>query len=193
MSEDKLLLTLLKKGSRDAFNALFEKYSPKLYFFCLKSFQNKVDAEEIVQDAFMKIWETRSRIDENQHFNTYLIAIAKHIIYDFLKHKVVERKYSDYILQSSDGSYNIEQEVALKDFKQYMLGSIEQLPAQQKEILLLKSKGYDNDEIAQQLNLSKRTIETHINRAFKFLRIYLAAKKEVYISLIFIALTKFLS
>jgi RNA polymerase sigma-70 factor (ECF subfamily) len=182
--EDRQLIISLKKGNRKAFNALFEKYSPKLHFFTLKSFQNKVDAEEIVQSSFLKIWETRHKIDENQHFNTYLITIAKHIIYDLLRHKLVERKYSQYILQSSDESYSIENDFVLKNLKEYVATSIEHLPIQQREIILLKSKGYDNEEIAKQLKLSKRTVETHINRALKFLRNHLINKKEIFITVI---------
>ncbi|MDR1951181.1 MAG: RNA polymerase sigma-70 factor [Bacteroidales bacterium] len=183
MNEDSILIISLKKGNRNAFNTLFEKYSPKLYFFILKTFQNKVEAEEIVQDTFLKIWETRRRIDEKQHFNTYLISIAKHLIYDHLRHKAVERKYSQHALQASDKSYSVDDELALESLRDYIIAKIELLPPQQKEILLLKNKGYENDEIAKLLSLSKRTVETHINRAFKSLRNSLAHGKELFIGL----------
>ena len=170
MKEDLLLLILLKKGNRKAFNVLFEKYSPKLYFYTLKTFKNRIDAEEIVQDTFLKIWETAHRIDEHKHFNTYLISIAKHLICDRLRHKAVEQKYSRYMSHFSSEFYSIEDKLESKNLKESLLADIENLPSQQKEVLLLKSKGYDNNEIATYLNLSKRTVETHINRAFKFLR-----------------------
>ncbi|MDR0296110.1 MAG: RNA polymerase sigma-70 factor [Prevotellaceae bacterium] len=190
--EDRQLIISLKKGNREAFNLLFEKYSPKLHFFTLKSFQNKVDAEEIVQNTFLKIWETSYKIDENQHFTTYLITIAKHIIYDCLRHKLVERKYNQYILQSSDESYSIENDFVLKNLKEYLAISIGRLPTQQKEIILLKSKGYNNKEIAKQLKLSKRTVETHINRALKFLRSHLINKKEIFTIVIINILSRLL-
>jgi RNA polymerase sigma-70 factor (ECF subfamily) len=180
MNEDGVLIISLKKGNRNAFNTLFEKYSPKLYFFVLKTFQNKVEAEEIVQETFLKIWETRHRIDEKQNFNTYLISIAKHLIYDHLRHKAVERKYSQRVQQTSDKSYTVEDEFALESLRDYIIANIELLPPQQKEILLLKNKGYENDEIAERLNLSKRTVETHINRAFKVLRNSLSHGKELF-------------
>jgi RNA polymerase sigma-70 factor (ECF subfamily) len=186
MNEDGILVILLKKGDRNAFNTLFEKYSPKLYFFILKTFQNKVEAEEIVQDTFLRLWETRHRIDEKRHFNTYLISIAKHLIYDHLRHKMVERKYNQRVQKTSDQSYTVEDELASESLRAYIVANIERLPPQQKEILLLKSKGYENDEIAQQLNLSKRTVETHINRAFKFLRNSLAHGKELFFANIYI-------
>jgi len=182
MTEDRLLLEALKKGDRAAFNVLFEKYSPKLYFFCLKYLSDKINAEEIVQETFLKIWETRSKIDTSRHFNTWLITIARHIIFDYLRHKMVEWKFNDYALKSFDISADLESEQTEKQLRSYLTKTIEQLPVQQKEVLLLKSKGYDNKEIALRLNLSKRTVETHINRALKVLRIQL---KEIKVFLLF--------
>lgn len=172
---DDILLGLLKKGNKNAFDTLFKKYAPRLYFFSL-NFSTKEDAEEIVQDTFVKIWETRDKIDVTQHFNTYLIAIAKHLIYNRFRHKVVEQKYSKHILQTSCDFYSVEHELILKNLKEHIIASISQLSPQQKEIILLKYNGYDNQSIAEQLHLSKRTVETHINKAFKMLRLYLTEK-----------------
>jgi RNA polymerase sigma-70 factor (ECF subfamily) len=172
---DNILLSLLKKGNKNAFDTLFKKYATRLYFFSLNFF-TKEDAEEIVQDTFVKIWETRDKIDVTQHFNTYLITIAKHLIYNHFRHKVVEQKYNKYILQTSCDFYSIEHELILKNLKEHIIASIEQLSPQQKEIILLKYNGYDNQSIAEQLHLSKRTVETHINKAFKILRLYLMRK-----------------
>lgn len=183
--EDKIVLASLKKGDIKAFDVLFKKYSSRLYFFALHFFTSKTDAEEIVQETFVKIWETRERIDENQHFNTYLIAIAKHIIYNHFRHKLVERKYSEQVKQSAVDFYSIEEDIAIKNLRSRMLAGMAQLPPQQREILHLRHKGYDNDEIARQLKISKRTVETHIGKAFKYLRIQLQDYKE-FVFIIFI-------
>lgn len=182
--DEKKLLLSLKQGDKDAFDAIFKKYASRLYFFSLTFFNSRADADEIVQETFVKLWETRYRIDETQSFNTYLITIAKHIIYNQFRHKLVEQKYNEYILQTTGDSYSIENDLVLKNLKEHMLAGIAQLPPQQREILLLKRKGYDNEEIAGQLNVSKRTVETHINKAFKFLRTYLLERKEIIIALV---------
>ena len=170
---DKVLLTSLQKGDREAFNALFIKYSPKVYFFCLKYFKNQVEAEEIVQDVFLRIWETRNKIDVTKPFNTYLIAIAKHIIFDAIRRQAVKRRFTLYLQESSSGSYDLGHELDEKNLREYLLMTIGQLPLQQRSILLLKSNGYNNSEIARRLRLSKRTVETHVNRALKYLRLQL--------------------
>lgn len=172
---DDILLGLLKNENKNAFDTLFKKYAPRLYFFSL-NFLTKEDAEEIAQDTFVKIWETRDKIDVTQHFNTYLITIAKHLIYNRFRHKVVEQKYNKHILQTACDSYSVEHELILKNLKERIIASIGQLSPQQKEIVLLKYNGYDNQSIAERLRLSKRTVETHINKAFKMLRRYLTEK-----------------
>ncbi len=179
MDEEKVLLVSLKKGNRDAFDAVFKKYASRLYFFSMSFFNSKSDAEEIVQETFVRIWETRSTIDENKNFNTYLISIAKNLIYNTFRHKLVVQKYAEQAQQLSDGSYSMEQDLMMQNMREQLLSGIGLLPPQQKEVLLLKSKGYSNEEIAQQLKLSKRTVETHINKAFKYLRDYLADKAVI--------------
>jgi len=173
MTQERLLLESLKKGNREAFNTLFKKYSPKLYFFCLKYFKGQIEAEEIVQDSFLKIWETHKGIDATCPFSTYLITIAKHRIFDQLRHEVVKRKYSSYLLHSSKGDFDLEHELIENNMKEHLWACVGHLPAQQKSILHLKGKGYGNSEIAERLHLSKRTVEKHINRALKYLQMHL--------------------
>ncbi len=183
MAEEQVLLRSLKQGDQQAFDVLFKKYAPRLYFFVFRFFNNRPAAEEIVQDTFVKIWDTRDRINVDQHFSTYLFTIAKHLIYNRFRYELVERKYREFILQHSGDSYSIEHDIVAKQLKEYLLDGIGRLPAQQKEILLLRNQGYDNDEIAQQLQLSKRTVETHINKAFKYLRLFLKEGSGDFIAL----------
>ena len=176
MELSKALLLLLKKGDEEAFDVIFRQYAPRLYYFVTGFSGNKAEAEEVVQETFVKIWENRGRIDENQNFNTFLVTIAKHIIYNKIKHRMVEKKYVDAILQSPFHVTTVEDEMDYKYLKDHIGLAISQLPPQQKEILLLRNKGYTNKEIARVLNISKRTVETHITKAFHFLRSCLKKK-----------------
>ena len=171
--EQKKALTILKKGNKAAFDAIFRLYAPRLYYFVLGFFGNKVEAEEIVQETFIKVWENRAQIDENRNFNTFLVAIAKHIVYNKLKRRMIEKKYVDTVLQSPSHSAVAEDELHDKYLKEHLNLALSQLPPQQKEILRLRNKGYDNEEIAKHLRISKRTVETHITRAYRLLRTHL--------------------
>ncbi len=181
---------MLKTGNQRVLDVLFKEYSSRLFLFSLRFFNHKSDAEEIVQETFVKIWETREKItpDILLHFNAYVITIAKHLIYNRFRHRLVERKYRELQCNTAATSYTIERDITVKQLKEILLNGIAQLPPQQEKILLLKRQGYDNDEIAEQLQLSKRTVETHINKAFKSLRMFFEKRKVQISMLIFTAL-----
>jgi len=187
MDEDKYLLGLLQKNDSVAFEALFEKYASRLYHFALHFFHGSAyDAEEVVQNVFLKIWENRATIDSVQNFNSYLITIAKHQMYDTIKHKFVAQKHQQYILNVAAKSTSDEDQSILQDMIELMLSCIEQLPDQQKEVMLLRNKGFTNAEIAQKLALSIRTVETHVSNALKVLRRYFLNHEAI--TLLFIGL-----
>jgi RNA polymerase sigma-70 factor (ECF subfamily) len=70
------LLILIQKDDRVAFYHVYERYCKKLYWFVLKYIKQKEDAEEIVQEVFVKIWESRSKIDAYSSFESFLFTVA---------------------------------------------------------------------------------------------------------------------
>ena len=173
--ELKEALLRLKKGETVAFDTVFRQCAPRLYYFVDSYFGNKVEAEEVVQETFIKVWQYREQIDENQSFNTFIITIAKHMVYNKLKHRMVEKRYVDSVWHTSSNSDGVDDELDRKHLREHLEAAISLLPPQQRDILLLKNKGYNNEEIAKNLKISKRTVETHISRAFRLLRTQLKA------------------
>lgn len=87
--QEKKLVTRFKSGDADAFGMLFKLYAPKLGSFCL-GLVSKEDAENIVQDVFLKLWETRKKIDPSQNFGMYTMTIARNLIYDMFRRGSVD-------------------------------------------------------------------------------------------------------
>lgn len=189
MYNEQNLITALRSGDAKAFDALFRKYAPKLYFLALSFVPGTDQAEEIVQETFVRIWEARHRIDPERNFGPYMVSIAKRILYNVVRHTLVEQKYNRQAARDSDDSYTIEDELAIRSFRERMLEGIGNLPPQQREILTLKSEGFDNEEIALRLHLSKRTVETHINKAFRYLRVFLADSRAALSVILFSGLS----
>ena len=146
VSDECTLLKQFKSGEREAFDRLFKMYAPQLGYFCLRLVRQE-DAEEIVQETFIKLWETRDKIKVELNFNTYITTIAKNLIYDMFRKKLVEQRY-------------------YQKFQSLIQEQLEQ----QREVMMLKCKGFNNDEIAELLGISKRTVEAHLNKAYKKLR-----------------------
>ena len=163
-------LLLLTKGDRNAFSSLFDEYYPRLHSFCLKYLHDKTNAEEIVQETFVAIWETRERIDPHKNFEPYLVSIARNKIYNLVKQKFVAEKHRERISESMQEHFSEEEKLLRNDLLVLMFSSMEKLPERQREILMLRSAGYTNPEIAERLNLSLRTVENHYSRALVTLR-----------------------
>ena len=183
-TEEKILIASFKSGDHKAFDQLFKLYAPRLGYFCLQWLEQE-DAEEVVQDTFLRLWETRERIDVERNLNTYITAIAKNLIYDLFRKRTVEQRYCQQLQPFLKDHLDVEKEVHTENVREVLVSTINKLSGQQREVMLLKSKGYANDEIAELLGISKRTVETHLNKAYKQLRSELGELRHLSIFLSF--------
>ena len=127
-------------------------------------------------------------LDETKSFNSYLFTISKNTILNYFRKKANEQSYIEYIVKNTSLTYNkssdeLEYEELLVEANKI----IDQLPPRQKEVYRLsREKGLKNEEIAQKLNISKKTVENQVTLAMKFLRGKLDSK-ELHV-LLFISL-----
>lgn len=168
---EKTLVTELQQGSQAAFEQLFSTYNEKAYFFAFRFLQSQAESEEVVQDAFVKVWLNREQLKPELSFNSYLFTIVKHIIFNKNRKKVHENAYIQHLVHHADKSKNItEHEVVYADLKKKAEKAIEQLPPQQKRVFLMsREQKLSHKEIAAELNLSVKTVEAHIRLALKAL------------------------
>lgn len=169
---EKSLVAALRQGDQEAFNQLFFAYEKKLYFFAYKLLQSHADAEEVVQEVFLRIWDKRNTLDEQRSFNAYLITIAKNIIYNRASRRVVEHAYREYLQRAAPSvRHHTEEAVNFSDLNTISYRFINQLPEKRRKIFLLsRFEGLSNREIAKQLNVSVSTVENQMNKALKVLR-----------------------
>ena len=162
----------LRLGEKKAYQELFERYAPRIYQFSISYLKNKLDAEELVQEVFLKLWEKRSELDQTKNIKSFIFKIAVNTIYDFIRKKNIENAFNDFArLNFKSGENYTWHEVIFEDMKQNLQKLVAQLPKQQQKIFYLsKEKGLTNEEIATQLNLSKRTVENHLYRAIAHLK-----------------------
>jgi RNA polymerase sigma-70 factor, ECF subfamily len=192
MGNDKVntdLIKLLKKGDMIAFDSIYKHYSKRLYGFVLRFIKNENDAEEIVQEVFMKIWERKSQIDLNSFFESFLFTIAYNTTISLLRKRVNERKYFEYIQyrQQILSSDEIISDIHLKECKETLKELLNQLTPRQKEIFLLSRKeGLTHNEIAIKLTISPNTVKNHLISTLSFLKTRL--NKDFFMGLLFLCL-----
>lgn len=172
VERQELLIEQLKEGSKDAFRSLFETFGPKIHAFAKSYLKNDEDTEELIQDVFLRLWEIRASLDSSKNIKSFLFKICVNLIYDLIRRKNIKQAYLEYSGQNypSFGD-NTWDEVIYND----MLNNLEILvcamPEQRQRIFRLsKEDGLSNDEIAKQLNLSKRTVENQLYRSISFLK-----------------------
>ena len=171
--DDKELVALLKSGDKRAYQLLFEKYASKIYHFSLSYLANEADSEELVQDVFLKLWEKRAALDETQNIKAYVFKIAINSIYDFIRRKNIKNAFNDFVKNRAETntSNNTWETVVLNELQLLLDELISKMPEQRRNIFhLSKINGLTNDEIAEKLNLSKRTVENQLYRAILFLK-----------------------
>jgi RNA polymerase sigma-70 factor (ECF subfamily) len=167
------LVKLLKKGDMAAFDAIYTMYCHKLHGFVMRYLKQQEDAEGIVQEVFIKIWEARSKIDIYQSFESFLFTIAYNTTISLLRKRVSESKSREYLktVQQIDSADNVIDELQYQELNDQVRSVLEQITPRQKEIYLLsREEGLKHKEIAQQLNISENTVKNHLVTTLKFLR-----------------------
>jgi RNA polymerase sigma-70 factor, ECF subfamily len=167
------LILLIQKDDRIAFYNLYDRYCRRLYGFVFKYVKQKEDAEEIVQEVFVKIWEFRDKIDAYSSFESFLFTIAYNTTISLLRKRTNEKKYLEYIksLQQPNVCTNIIHEILFNELNVRVQSLLNELTPRQKEIFRLsREDGLTHDEIAKKLHLSVNTVKKHMGNALTFLK-----------------------
>ena len=186
---NKDLLNLLKKGDVIAFDNIYEMYSKRLYGFVLRYVKLKEDAEGIVQEVFIKIWETRNKIDIYSSFDSFIFTIAYNTTINLLRKRVNEHKYHDRIksMQQITGADQIIDEIYIKEINTQLQLLLDKLTPRQKEIFQLsREAGLTHEEIAKKLNISVNTVKNHMVTTLAFIKSHI--DKGLIANILFIGL-----
>lgn len=178
----------LKRGSGEAFEIIYNRYVGKLYNFMLGITRgDEYMSEEMVQTAFIRLWETRERIDTGKSLISYLATIAKNTLYNKYKRQTVEFIYREMVLrEETEIDYTTEQQVEGEWLKRSLDDLIDQMPPGRKNIYKLsRQQEMSTKEIAEKLGISVSTVETQLSLATKYMKNELLKHRD---KLIFIAL-----
>lgn len=184
--DDKELYKNLKIGDEKAFETLFHKYYASLCLYATQFLLDDDKAEEIVQNAFVKIWAKRDEISIDTSVKHYLYRSIKNQCINHIQHLKIRQKHAQTVLDEarpeSDPGYFMEIGLAEK-----IEASIDSLPKKRKEIFRLsREEGLKYREIAEQLNISIKTVEAQMGLALKQLREMLKDYQDYLIGLILI-------
>jgi len=170
--EEERLVQRMVDGDQTAFELLFRFYYPGLVVFASNIVVNKDEAEEIVQDFFVRLWENRTTIKVGKTIKSYLFTSIKNRSINFLKNNQVKQHVVDELKRQMETDMRYNPDIYVDtEIQQQLKKAFAKLPPRTAEIFTLsRFKGFSNDEIADNLGLSKRTVETQVSNALKILR-----------------------
>lgn len=170
MNEKEAILRL-KSDDKEAFSFLYKHYWRKVYNFTNLYTLSPEASEEIVQDVFIKLWESREFIDEEKNFDGFLFIITRNLIFNQSRKDFNQSFYQTTILEAVEESYSIEGELEASDLKEYISSLLATLPPRQQEVFRMsRDQHLTYKEIAEKLKISEKTVEHHISEALKYLR-----------------------
>lgn len=171
-NKEKILIHSLKQGSQNAFDEIYQMYSKRLYAYSLQFTKSPEDAEEIVQDVFIKLWTNREIIRQDETLRSLLFIMAKHHLINAYRSKINHPLYEDYSWHLHDLSvnnthYHVEYNELVQRIKQIMKTLTS---TQQKVIKLSRLQQLSNKEIAKALSLSEQTVKNQLSLGLKIMK-----------------------
>jgi RNA polymerase sigma-70 factor (ECF subfamily) len=159
-------LKQLASGDAKAFRQFFMEYYPKVKAFIACFVKSEAIAEDLSQDVFEHVWRHKDFLTNLKSLNAYMFRMAKNFSINYLNHKTIEENQcASYV---SVGEYSIEEKLYVKELELLIQLTVERMPKRRRLIFeMSRIKNLKNAEIAEKLNISKRTVETHLNLAMK--------------------------
>lgn len=174
-SEERSLILRLIEGDEDAFCELYATYKNRLIYFAMRFLKSREYAEDVFQDAFTVVWQSRRFINPDASFSSYLYTIMRNRILNQLRNAANEEKLKESILsQALDYTGDTKCEVMLNDLKFLISHALQQLTPRQREIFEMSREAQlSHKEIADKLGISVNTVQEHISTSLKLIRTYL--------------------
>ena len=169
---EQLQTETLTVGDITAFEMLFRTYYQPLCNYAFTFLQDKEDAEEIVQSTFLLVWEKRETLAIRTSVKPYLYAMVRNACLNVIKHEKIKQRFAGEEIALADRSHDsVAQTVASHELEYRIKVAMEELPEQCRLVFKLsRFEELKYAEIAEQLNISVKTVENHMGKALKIMR-----------------------
>jgi RNA polymerase sigma factor (sigma-70 family) len=186
--DEKELLTNIAAGDEKAFKKIFDQYNRQLFTYIRGFTHNDLDAEEILQEAFIKLWESRKLLSNVEFPGQYIFVLARNHTFRYLKNAAKNDKLiRELWLVMQEGDVQAEEELDVKSMENVIQEALSHLSPTKQQVFHLRQVGLKHEEISEKLQLSKSTVKNIMVDVMKFLKDYFH-QHQISISLILIGL-----
>jgi len=172
MSINLLIFKKIKEGNIEEFETLFRSYYESLCRYAYRFVENMETAEEIVQDLFYVLWKERENIQIFTTVEGYLYRSVRNKSLQYIEKVKVREEYCNMITGNSDiETYTPQEELEYKELEQHLEEALNRLPERRQKIFRMnRMEGKKYNEIASELNISVKTVESEISKSLRELR-----------------------
>lgn len=187
MDKEKVLLEGISCGDEKAFRELFDFYKSKVYAYALQIIKSETQAEDILQDVFLKIWQ-HEKLGDIENFESYLKTMTKNHVFKVLRRQNLELTTNSQLkIKWTEAHNETEESLLLNDSQHIINEAVNQMPPKQKLVYnLCKNEGLRYEAVAQILSISPLTVKTHMQHSLRFLRNYLSKHTDIAVLLLII-------
>ncbi len=184
--DDRQLFEAIKMGDAVAYEKVFRASYRPMTAYAFRFLGTLPDAESIVQDVFLRLWQNRNNTIITSSLQHYLFKSVKNHCINYLEHERIKSKYQSAVIQNEANRSDYSEFFPEPDLLNQIENAIASLPPRRQEIFrLAREEGLKYREIAQKLDLSVKTVETQMTMALKQLRTSLSSFKHLVMFFIF--------
>lgn len=174
--EDEYLLSLLRQDNQEAFTQIYNKYYSMLYSLSYRYLQDRELSEDVVQQVYLRLWESRSSCRIAVSLKNYLYTMAKNHLLNVIrdKNEWVVGRYEATRQESEIADDGLQEKIEEERKFNCFYRAVRQLPDSKRKICLLKIQGgLNNQEIADRLNMPVGTVKNYYTQSIRLLKYYL--------------------
>lgn len=170
--EEKEWLRQLKNGDEHAFTEIYNRYWQPLFFVASHKVGNLAEAEEVVQDIFLDLWHRREELTVTSSLSAYLSTCVKYKVLNILAKRQLSLRYMKYASGAiNQEDHSTEDWLQFEQLKEQLADATAKLPEKCRIVFQLsRTNGFSQKQIATQLGISEKTVESHLSRALRALR-----------------------
>jgi RNA polymerase sigma-70 factor (family 1) len=188
ISDEQQCVERIKAGDEKAFRKIYDYYHSRLYYFSLRFVGTEEGAKEIVQEAFVKLWTHRQRINSDFSLQGYLYTIARHLNYKTLQQTARDLALrEELVYRRADQYAQCDDEAIYNDYLKIAEDAVEQLSPHRRLVYRMSWKqGLSPHEISRDLNISVSTVKNHLVEARKKIKEHLVLNADLSVTLLFL-------
>lgn len=166
------LLLLVSRGDEQAFQQLIYLYSERVFFHALTFVKSWHQAEELVQDIFMRIWQKREKLERVENWDKYLFTVSRNFLINAIRHAGAKFELGE--LDDVPDQLTPDRQHENKELRALLDKAIQQLPEQKRAVFtMIHLEGRNQEKVAEALGIATRTVRWNLVSATNEIRDFL--------------------